>query len=131
MQCNLRQIIQDTVELCREKFTYERIIISISCADEVLIKARETEISQVLMNLFNNSYDAVENLSERWVEIKVTSSDEKLEMKFIDSGKGISSKIAEQMYNPFFTTKEVGKGTGLGLSISKQIISRTMELLAI
>ena len=43
-------------------------------------------------------------------------------IKVTDSGEGIRSDVQQKMYNPFFTTKEVGKGTGLGISISKNII---------
>ncbi|MBK8204245.1 MAG: GHKL domain-containing protein [Bdellovibrionales bacterium] len=77
---------------------------------------------QVLLNLLNNSFDAVAALPETWVDLKVETIGDNLRMIVTDSGKGILPSIAEKIMDPFFTTKEVGKGTGLGLSISRGIV---------
>jgi signal transduction histidine kinase len=49
-------------------------------------------------------------------------SGEKAILNFKDSGSGIPASVREKLFNPFFTTKEVGKGTGLGLSLSKGLM---------
>ncbi len=114
-------IIDDTLELCRERFRLANIELRVNCED-VQFESRPTQISQVIMNLLSNSYDAVSNLPQKWVEISVKQIASKIQIKFTDSGNGIERKIVDKMMEPFFTTKEVGKGTGLGLSISKGIV---------
>jgi signal transduction histidine kinase len=54
-----------------------------------------------------------------------------VEISVTDSGKGIPPEIREQVFNPFFTTKDIGKGTGLGLSVSKGIIESHHGMISI
>ena len=82
-----------------------------------------TQLSQVLFNLINNSFYAVESYPEKWVEVEVRILGmHDLIISVTDSGTGIEKEIADKIMKPFFTTKTPGKGTGLGLSISKDII---------
>ena len=85
-------------------------------------RARPSEIVQVLVNLLNNSFDAIRGQSTGWVRIgvKIVTGDYLVEV--LDSGTKIESEVAARMMEPFFTTKSSGKGTGLGLSVSKQFI---------
>jgi signal transduction histidine kinase len=86
------------------------------------IFCRASQIEQVLINLINNSVDAIENYQERWLKLETEDLPEKVIIKITDSGNGISEVVQSSIWNSFYTTKEKGKGTGLGLSISKQII---------
>jgi signal transduction histidine kinase/CHASE1-domain containing sensor protein len=120
---NIMTIVGDTLDLCQERFKKNEITISITEQADVKIWCRPVEISQILMNLMMNSYDAiVESENHRWVKIAVSTMTNKCIITLTDSGKGISPKIAERIMEPFYTTKDVGRGTGLGLSISKGII---------
>ena len=87
------------------------------------VYGREVQISQVIINLINNSVDAISELNERFIKIQISNKCEFLEFSITDSGKGISKEIRDKILLPFFTTKEIGKGTGLGLSISLGIIN--------
>lgn len=116
-------ILNDTLELCNERFKKYGVAIKINCENDLQINARPTQISQVLMNLITNSFDAISNLNEKWIEIKSFKINNSIEILIVDSGPGIKKEISSKMMNPFFTTKEVGKGTGLGLSISSGIIN--------
>jgi PAS domain S-box-containing protein len=115
------QIIEDTITLCNERFKNRSIELTIQCDETILLQCRPSQISQIIMNLLGNAYDAVENLNEKWVTVEVTVSNARVHIGVTDSGKKIPREIAEKIMLPFFTTKEVGKGTGLGLSISKAI----------
>lgn len=116
-------IIQDTIELCRERFSESDVLLKTPSSTDLLILCRPAQISQVLLNLLNNAFDAVLNQPEKWVEVSVDLQDVNLiQIKVTDSGSGISAEVIQKIMQPFFTTKEVGKGTGLGLSISKGII---------
>jgi C4-dicarboxylate-specific signal transduction histidine kinase len=70
----------------------------------------------------SNAYDAVADIEERWVRVELWEAEAAVEISVTDSGRGIGADLAERVFEPFFSTKEVGKGTGLGLSISRGII---------
>ncbi len=119
----IKTIIDETLEFCKTRFFHHGIEIEIAPYDEDLeMECRLVQLEQVLLNLLNNSFDAIETLPEKWIRIHVTHDDHNLEISVIDSGAGIAKDIADKMMLPFFTTKEVGKGTGLGLSISSGIL---------
>jgi C4-dicarboxylate-specific signal transduction histidine kinase len=118
----LNSIIEDTLELCKWRINQKRIKINWQTEDAALSTGRSVQISQVLLNLFNNASDAVEGLTDPWIEIKLFQKDQNWIISVTDSGHGIEQNIVKKMMNPFFTTKPSGKGTGLGLSISQRIL---------
>lgn len=117
-------LIQDTLGLAKERFRFQSIDLKskFECDEKTYVFGKTSQLLQVLINLLNNACDAVENLHEKWVEIKVTSTETTCIISVTDSGPGIPPDVLEKIMTPFFTTKEVGKGTGLGLSISRNII---------
>jgi PAS domain S-box-containing protein len=117
----VRDMVRETLELALEKFKNSDIPIEVIYVDDVYVLCRSQQFGQVLLNLINNAFDAVLQLQEKWIKIKVEKAGLLARISVIDSGRGIEESIAMKMMNPFFTTKEVGKGTGLGLSISKGI----------
>jgi len=87
------------------------------------------DIGRVLLNLFNNAFYAVserrsiEGLGyEPTVFVCTKMIDGKVELQVKDNGKGISQKVVDKIFQPFFTTKPAGQGTGLGLSLSYDIV---------
>ncbi|MBI3555732.1 MAG: PAS domain S-box protein [Deltaproteobacteria bacterium] len=85
------------------------------------------QLEQVFINLTTNARDAIEAKRENsgLIEIHTQSEGGKLvEIRFSDNGVGIAETSKGKIFNPFFTTKEVGKGMGLGLSISYGILNR-------
>lgn len=120
---SLSAIIQETVELCRERFRHNGVELIIDpVREELLVECRSIQISQVLLNLLNNAYDAVEGCAKKWIRISCEERNGDAIISVIDSGRGIPIEIREKIMQPFFTTKEIGRGTGLGLSVSKGII---------
>jgi PAS domain S-box-containing protein len=125
--CCYRDILEDVLSLARERFRANGITfkeLGSSESWDQTFKADRIQLSQVLVNLLNNSFDALEGPSEteKWVQIEVSSTSDALTFSVIDSGNGIPASVREKMFNPFYTTKAIGKGTGIGLSISKSII---------
>lgn len=119
---SVAQIVEDTFSLCQERFRKHNVQIDFVFKEDVEIFCRPSEISQVLLNLLNNSFDAVQELQQQWVRVELCFDAQKVLLVVIDSGSGIAKEVQDKMMQPFFTTKEIGKGTGLGLSISKGII---------
>lgn len=91
------------------------------------------QITQVIMNMLVNAQHAIEEKGSITVRSRrvLKASDEgsggepvpMVELSFIDTGCGIPEKNLKRIFDPFFTSKEVGKGTGLGLSVSHGIVS--------
>lgn len=120
---SLRNILEDTVELCLDHFQRAHITLTVPSVNETqIIFCRPTEIIQALLNLLTNAFDAVEGLKEKWVRVDVTELDRFGVIAITDSGKGIPEALCDKILQPFFTTKEAGKGTGLGLTIVKKIV---------
>ena len=80
----------------------------------------EDELKQILLNLLNNSIDALEESRERIIRIHAQRHSNRIVFAFEDSGPGFSD--LNRAFDPFYTTKPVGKGTGLGLSICYGIV---------
>lgn len=119
------RLVEDTLSLCRERFSNHGVQLELVTEDSypsLSMECREVEVSQVLLNLLNNAFDAVMDSKEKWVHFTVRDIGPHIEFSIIDSGAGISPHVQEKMMQPFFTTKSVGKGTGLGLSISRGIV---------
>jgi signal transduction histidine kinase/integral membrane sensor domain MASE1 len=117
-----KDLVEETLSFCQQRFQQSDIEFKVSMKYTGDVYCRQTELSQVILNLLNNSYDAVLNLEEKWVELSVDNIDNTMVITITDSGRGISKDVQNKIFQPFFTTKEVGKGTGLGLSISKGIV---------
>ena len=118
----LAEILEDTLDLCRERFRDYAIDLRIAEIPDLAIRCRPTQISQVLLNLLNNSFDAISQETERWVRIDFFPTEDRIRVAITDSGPGLSSETERRLMEPFFTTKEPGKGTGLGLPISRGIV---------
>ena len=83
------------------------------------------EIEQVLINLFKNSCQAIAEDPEQKqpiIHIRTRLEKENIVIEVQDNGPGMVPEIQAQVFNPFFTTKEVGTGTGLGLAVSRSIV---------
>jgi len=115
-------VIDDALSLSEARMNYAGIKLSKEIHSTTKILCRPTQLTQVLINLLNNSFDAVGETPDAWLKIETRQRGSFVDIWITDSGKGISPAIADKMMQPFFTTKELGKGTGLGLSISKGLM---------
>ena len=79
-------------------------------------------MNQVFMNVLNNAQEAIDGDGE--IRIKTWLEDHKVNISIKDNGRGMTENVKKKIFDPFYTTKDVGKGTGLGLSISFGIIEK-------
>ena len=125
---DVNHAIKTTITIASNEWKY---VAEINCnlsprIPEVLCFAGE--LNQVILNLIMNAKDAIVNAQSHDNELKgtitiSTDSDEKwIIIKITDNGNGISPKIQQKIYDPFFTTKDVGTGTGQGLTIARLCI---------
>ena len=119
---NVLSIVNDTVELCLHRFQSQEIELRVEeIPGDLYVNCRGSQISQVLLNLLANAYDAVAHWPTRLVRIATQVVNGEVQIAVTDSGPGVPAEIAPRIMEPFFTTKDIGKGTGLGLSLSSGI----------
>lgn len=117
------QLVNETVAFCRERFRHHGVELVIEVPDETLsFEGRATQISQVMLNLLVNAFDAVADCPRRRVQVSALAVEDRVEIRVTDSGAGIPPDVRRKIFEPFFTTKDIGKGTGMGLSISLGIV---------
>lgn len=117
------EIIEDTLSYCRARFRSHGIALNVTeSRPDLLVECRDVQISQVILNLLNNAFDAVQGSSEGAVTVDVKDTGSAVQISVSDTGRGIPKDLREKIMQPFFTTKEVGKGTGLGLCVARGIV---------
>jgi two-component system NtrC family sensor kinase len=85
-------------------------------------KCRPGPLSQVFMNLLINAAHAIDQHGE--IRLKTWQDNSSINITISDTGCGIPEDVQKRIFEPFYTTKEVGKGIGLGLSIDYDIIKK-------
>lgn len=118
----LREIFDNALSLCMESLKIAEVKLTCEEIPDITIYCRDGQIIQTILNLIQNSIDAITPLSDKWIQINFEIQKNNLKIRIMDSGSGVTPEVAEKIMNPFFTTKEVGKGTGLGLFISTGLI---------
>ena len=120
---SLQLCLQETISLVSEKLKHNNVEIElITPNEEVTVQGRLVQLEQVLMNILHNSYDAIAELADKKIMIKLLKLKDVAEVRISDSGLGVPAHLVDKIFVPFFTTKDVGKGTGIGLSITRSIV---------
>jgi signal transduction histidine kinase len=123
----------EVVERSRRLVSHQlgnKVAFNIKKPDRALITGNSNQLVQVFVNLFQNAVDAIdERLAEKEgepgrIDVGLRSAAGGWEVTVWDNGAGIPKEIINKIYDPFFTSKDVGKGMGLGLSITHQILGR-------
>lgn len=127
---SLKHLLSQCSDISSMKLRQLDVCLNIDEFEDLKIFGREVQLCQVFLNLLGNASDAIKNLPDRWIQIKVKNNEDWIEIFVIDSGHGIPENVYLKMMEPFYTTKDVGEGTGLGLSISKSIIQEHQGELA-
>ena len=126
VQLDLNKAIESTITVARNEWKYVADIETDFEAGLPLIVCYPGEINQVILNLVVNAAHAIKEKvagSERGkITISTRSHDQYAEVAISDTGTGIPQSIQSRIYEPFFTTKEVGKGTGQGLALAHSVV---------
>jgi|GEM_PF-3605896 len=122
IQTDIRKSIESTLLILNNEIK-KRIAIEKYYEAIPPIYCYQNKINQVLLNIIGNATQAIEGKGTIRISTQPYGKD-KIKLKIADSGKGIDSENIEHIFEPFYTTKEVGKGTGLGLAICYSIIEQ-------
>jgi len=120
---NVHEGIHSTITILNHKLKKNKVNL-VENLDEDLpnIRAVSGELNQVWTNVIDNALDAMEEGGT--LELATTKNAANVMVHITDSGPGIPEEIQSRIFEPFYTTKDVGKGTGLGLEVVKQIVDR-------
>lgn len=92
--------------------------VKFSMPDQLMVTARKGHVHQIIVNLIQNAVDALEDQASGQLMVSCGEDDDALWVEVRDTGPGIPEADLLRIFDPFYTTKQVGKGTGLGLYVS-------------
>ncbi len=97
--------------------------------EDAMVNGYPNELNQCLINIVNNSKDALENIDKenRFIFISTTIINDTVNISIKDNANGIPDDILNKIFEPYFTTKHQSQGTGLGLSMTHKLITQHMN----
>ena len=116
----ISDVIEDALDALKSKLNGS--IAVIKNYDHSLPRVLDMGLYHVLANIIGNAIDAMPDGGI--LEISTTLKDEVLHVGLKDTGTGIAPEVKERMFEPFYTTKNIGKGTGIGLAICREIVNK-------
>jgi len=125
---HINEAIESSILFISDVYGQHKIKILHCTNDDIEINSYKNELMQVLLNIFNNSKDAiVENkIKNPVVTVTTVQSETEVVITIQDNAGGIDPDILERIFEPYFTTKFQSHGTGIGLYMSKMIIEKSM-----
>jgi signal transduction histidine kinase len=118
---DVNAVINDVLTLLEHQLRTARIQVRKELsAQPPIVQGIEYKLQQVFLNLFMNARDAMPKGG--WLTIATRAAGDTATIEVGDTGSGIPADQLSRIYDPFFTTKDIGKGTGLGLSITYGIV---------
>jgi C4-dicarboxylate-specific signal transduction histidine kinase len=124
----VEQVIRNTLQLVEESLKKAGITVSFYSFGDPQINGYPNEFSQVLMSIIMNSKDAFveQRIDQPIITVLSFTENGKAVVTITDNAGGIKEEIKDKIFDPYFTTKDLGKGTGIGLFLSKTIIEKNV-----
>jgi two-component system, NtrC family, sensor kinase len=120
-EVEVNRVLDDTIQLLEPQLRHSQVEIVRHYGQELMpAQGNASKLQQVFMNLILNARDAMPEGGRLTIQTRMVETS--LVIDFRDTGQGIEPENIARIYDPFFTTKDVGQGTGLGLAISYGII---------
>jgi len=129
---SVHSALNATMDMVKSSFENHMITFEQHIDDSLCVRGFSSEFSQVILNILTNAKDALlENKEiQRQIIINVfkgENNDNNVIIEIKDNAGGIPQDIIQNIFDPYFTTKEEGKGTGIGLYMSKTIVETNMR----
>ncbi|HSL60946.1 MAG TPA: DUF3365 domain-containing protein [Desulfotignum sp.] len=122
--CDLNRVVTQAVDVFKAQAVSRNIRIVTRLSDGLpQVKCDGAVLEQILTNLWLNAVDALQESGDTIFIETLAAENRQVMLRFADNGPGIPDIIQHRIFDPFYTTKEVGKGTGLGLSIVYGFVS--------
>lgn len=124
--CDLNQLVHELIETfinCRLK-RYRIDIVMDLCPEKLVVEGSCGQLDIVLSNLLTNAIDALDKTASPRIVVRTRAEEGFAVISVADNGPGVPRDIRNRLFDPFFSTKDVGQGSGLGLSISQAIVAK-------
>jgi two-component system C4-dicarboxylate transport sensor histidine kinase DctB len=120
---SVSMVISETIALMEQRIQKEGVVLNLDISpSDICVLCDGNRLTQVLVNLFSNAFDAMTQVPNRCLTVLVNQENDQVFIRVHDSGNGIPENVMPHLFEPFFTTKEPGAGLGLGLAISAGIL---------
>jgi signal transduction histidine kinase len=116
---DLNGLVRNAVQVAASEFG-ERVRLVTEFEALPAVRCHAGRLSQVIMNLLLNAVQAIPGEGE--VRVTTSSDDKHLYLAVADTGHGMSEEIRARIFEPFYTTRDVGQGTGLGLTVARDVV---------
>ena len=118
---SIDDLIDNSLSICQPELDRDNIRLETKFTDDCpLVSMNADGMTQVLLNLFRNAIESMEDGGVLTIQTTCDSMAQVVQIYIKDTGRGIPPDVASRLFDPFYTTKQ--KGTGLGLAISQQIV---------
>lgn len=123
IKSDIHKSLDRSLVLLNHKYS-EKAKIEKNYGEFPMVDCYPNKLEQVFINILSNASDAIDKNGRISVATKISNKDGKeyAQISIKDNGQGMTEQIKKRIFEPFYTTKEVGSGTGLGLAISHGII---------
>ncbi len=122
---DVNDAVLSVMAITRQQLLNQEIELELKLTENLpRVLGDKNQIEQVLLNLISNARDAMSETSKKVLTMQTDLNEKggQVELRVTDTGTGMTPEEIEQIFNPFFTTKDADKGIGLGLSISYRIV---------
>ena len=118
------RLVQQSIEILKDRLQNENISIKFkNLFPNAIVRVNSIKIDLAISNLLKNAMDAVEGRVDALIQVTIDNPQNGFVVVTVqDNGDGVDQAILDKLFNPYFTTKEVGRGMGLGLSITGEVI---------
>ncbi|HBI05029.1 MAG TPA: hypothetical protein DDY49_13490 [Paenibacillaceae bacterium] len=120
--CSVNELLNDVLMLKHMSITKKEIVINNNIPSNLILKCDPYHVKEVLLNIINNSIDAMKDQGH--IEVEVFKEKKYLIISIRDNGEGISKHQLERVFEPFFSTKKATLNFGLGLSYCYQVLNK-------
>jgi signal transduction histidine kinase len=120
---DLDRSLDDSLELLRHLLR-GNVAVERSYGEVGRVRGHAGQINQVFLNLLTNAAQALAGKPDARITIETRAAGDSVVVRIGDNGPGIPADVLPRIWDPFFTTKDVGDGTGLGLSIVHELVER-------
>jgi two-component system sensor histidine kinase PhcS len=119
---NLHEITRKALRLLNKEIGDRSVTLVDEVPEGLIAQGDENHLIQIVLNLLQNSLDALQGRAEPQILLKAVEQDSRVLLIVRDNGSGIPQANLAKIFDPFFTTKPVGQGMGLGLSLCYRMI---------
>jgi two-component system NtrC family sensor kinase len=124
-ESNINHVLKEVIALVMHQAMFRNIEIENDHNPSIpLVEIDVTQMEEVFMNIILNAAQALEGRGKIKTVTRIAPDNNSIEIVISDTGPGIPQEHIDNIFEPFYTTKEVGRGTGLGLSIAYGIVER-------